>query len=94
MTRTAKIFKNGRSQAVRLPAEFRFEGDEVSIRKDPESGDVILSETTKRPPPNWDSFIKLRDEARAAGELDDDFLDKSHRLPDPLPKDPFEGWKE
>ncbi|WP_139556004.1 antitoxin [Methylotetracoccus oryzae] len=40
---TAKLFKNGRSQAVRLPAEFRFEGDEVSIRRDPATGDVILS---------------------------------------------------
>jgi antitoxin VapB len=29
MSRTAKIFMNGRSQAVRLPAEFRFEGDEM-----------------------------------------------------------------
>ena len=32
--RTAKLFKNGRSQAVRLPADFRFEGDEVEIRRD------------------------------------------------------------
>jgi antitoxin VapB len=29
----AKLFRNGRSQAVRLPQEFRFEGDEVRIRK-------------------------------------------------------------
>lgn len=40
---TARLFKNGRSQAVWLPAEFRFEGDEVSIRRDPATGDVILS---------------------------------------------------
>ena len=40
--RTAKLFKNGRSQAVRLPKEFRFEGDEVSIRRDPASGEVVL----------------------------------------------------
>jgi len=44
---TAKLFKNGRSQAVRLPAEFRFEGDEVQIRRDPETGDVILSPLNK-----------------------------------------------
>ncbi|HDD44354.1 MAG TPA: antitoxin [Candidatus Desulfofervidus auxilii] len=31
--KTAKLFKNGRSQAVRLPKEFRFEGDEVYIKK-------------------------------------------------------------
>ncbi len=30
---TAKIFKNGRSQAVRLPVKYRFEGDEVYIKK-------------------------------------------------------------
>jgi antitoxin VapB len=30
---TAKLFKTGRSQAVRLPKEYRFEGDEVYIRK-------------------------------------------------------------
>ena len=44
---TAKLFKNGRSQAVRLPAEFRFAGDEVQIRRDPETGDVILSPLNK-----------------------------------------------
>jgi antitoxin VapB len=31
--RTAKLFQNGRSQAVRLPREFRFEGGEVYIKK-------------------------------------------------------------
>ena len=34
----AKLFTNGRSQAVRLPREFRFEGAEVFIRRDPDSG--------------------------------------------------------
>jgi len=29
--KTAKLFKNGQSQAVRLPKEFRFEGDEVLL---------------------------------------------------------------
>jgi antitoxin VapB len=29
----AKLFQNGRSQAVRLPKEFRFEGDRVRIRR-------------------------------------------------------------
>jgi antitoxin VapB len=33
MTTTAKLFKNGRSQAVRLPREFRFEGDRVKVRR-------------------------------------------------------------
>ncbi len=34
--RVAKLFKNGRSQAVRLPREFRFEGDSVRVRRVPE----------------------------------------------------------
>jgi antitoxin VapB len=41
--RTAKLFKNGASQAVRLPAEFRFDGDEVYISRDERTGDVVLS---------------------------------------------------
>ena len=42
--KTAKIFPNGGSQAVRLPAEFRFEGmDEVYVRRDAVTGEVILS---------------------------------------------------
>ena len=40
-TKTAKLFRNGRSQAVRLPREFRFEGDEVRIRQ---MGDGVLLE--------------------------------------------------
>ena len=54
MPRTAKLFRNGRSQAVRLPAEFRFEGSEVYIRRNP-AGDVILS----RRPESWESFFEL-----------------------------------
>jgi antitoxin VapB len=53
----AKLFNNGRSQAVRLPVKFRFEGTEVYIRKDPKTGDVILS----RKPANWDEFLVVRD---------------------------------
>jgi len=49
MTQTARLFMNGLSQAVRLPAAFRFDTNEVFIRKDPETGDVILS----RKPTTW-----------------------------------------
>ena len=38
--RKAKLFKNGESQAVRLPKQFRFEGSEVYIKK--EGSKVIL----------------------------------------------------
>ena len=40
---TAKVFMTGRSQAVRLPAEFRFNSKEVFIRRDEKTGEVILS---------------------------------------------------
>jgi antitoxin VapB len=43
--KTAKLFKNGRSQAVRLPKEFRFEGKEVAIRRDATTGEVVLTPT-------------------------------------------------
>ncbi|HXN47716.1 MAG TPA: type II toxin-antitoxin system VapB family antitoxin [Bryobacteraceae bacterium] len=59
MPRTAKLFRNGRSQAVRLPAEFRFESSEVFIRKDPATGDVILS----RRPESWEGFFQLAQQA-------------------------------
>jgi len=54
---TAKLFRNGRSQAVRLPAEFRFCGSEVYVRRDPSTGDVILS----RRPESWQDFFDLVD---------------------------------
>jgi antitoxin VapB len=57
-TKTAKLFRNGRSQAVRLPAEFRFEGKEVLIRKDPVTGDVILS-AEKKKKDTWKDFFEL-----------------------------------
>ncbi len=41
MSKTAKLFRNGNSQAVRLPQEFRFKGDEVRIRKE---GDAVVLE--------------------------------------------------
>ena len=56
METTAKLFVNGRSQAVRLPKEFRFKGTEVKIRK--EGRKVILepSETSDWPAGFWDIF--------------------------------------
>lgn len=41
--RTAKIFRHGGSQAVRLPAEFRFDTDEVFVWRDEATGNVVLS---------------------------------------------------
>ena len=55
MKNSAKLFMNGRSQAVRLPINYRFDCKEVFIRKDPETGDVVLS----RKPGSWEDFFKL-----------------------------------
>jgi antitoxin VapB len=69
MPSTAKLFRNGRSQAVRLPANFRFEGSEVYVRRDPATGDVVLS----RRPDSWQDFFALADTV----EISEDFL--AHR---------------
>jgi antitoxin VapB len=53
----AKLFRNGRSQAVRLPAEFRFEGTEVEVHRDPDSGAVVLTPVR----PSARELLKLRD---------------------------------
>jgi antitoxin VapB len=46
--RTANLFRNGRSQAVRIPKEFEFEGDEVLITRDAK-GKLTLEEVRKQP---------------------------------------------
>ena len=59
--KTAKLFKNGRSQAVRLPKEFRFEGDEVAIRRNPSTGEVVLAPATIEPSISFDEWFALYD---------------------------------
>ena len=72
----AKVFYSGRSQAVRIPAEFRFSTDEVYIRRDPQSGDLILSES--RPAKTWKEIFAALDEA---GVPDDFLADRDTRPP-------------
>ncbi|MBB3175376.1 antitoxin VapB [Endobacter medicaginis] len=79
MADTAKIFTNGRSQAVRLPAAYRFEGKEVSIRRDHATGDVILSAR----PRGWGTVLS---EIRAAGG---EVLFPEGRAQDEAARDPF-----
>lgn len=81
MTDTAKLFTTGRSQAVRLPKAFRFEGREVFIRRDPRNGDVILS----RRPPDWSGLFELD----ATTQVPDDFLGDAERAQGPSPADPL-----
>lgn len=65
--RTARVFTNGNSQAVRLPKEFRLDTSEVFIRKDSATGDIVLS---ARPPAlSWPQFFELRARTRVPGDF-------------------------
>jgi len=66
MPTTAKLFTTGRSQAVRLPMEFRFQGTEVFIRRNPKTGEVVLSPK----PTSWKAFFELADST----EIPADFM--------------------
>jgi antitoxin VapB len=60
--KTAKLFKNGRSQAVRLPKEFRFEGKEVAIRRNEATGEVVMAPVPAEPPSiSFDEWFALYD---------------------------------
>lgn len=75
---TAKVFRNGRSQAVRLPLEYRVQGSVVSIRRDEETGDIILSPQQKR---SWADFFKRLKQFHASGEIPTDFLADRDKVP-------------
>jgi antitoxin VapB len=66
---TARIFQNGRSQAVRLPKEYRFEGEQVFIKK---VGDVVMLL------PYQDGWQTLFD---SLGQFSDDFM-QAHQQPE------------
>ena len=59
---TAKVFKNGRSQAIRLPKKCRFSLDEVVVNK---IGDIVILLPKQN---KWDSFM------RAIDMFSDDFM--------------------
>ncbi|MGB9145212.1 MAG: type II toxin-antitoxin system VapB family antitoxin [Acidobacteriaceae bacterium] len=79
MRAKAKIFTTGRSQAVRLPAAFRFETKEVFVRRDPRTGDLILS----RKPANWGEIFAALDRA---GVPQDFLADRDKSLPQQRPE--------
>ena len=60
---TAKVFKNGRSQAIRLPKECRFSSDEVVVNK---IGDIVILLPKQN---KWESFM------RAIDMFSDDFME-------------------
>lgn len=73
MPAIAKLFTTGRSQAVRLPKQFRFEGSEVFIRRDPNTGEVVLSAK----PNSWQEFFNLADQT----EIPADFINDREDFP-------------
>ncbi len=81
--RTARVFTNGNSQAVRLPKDFRVEADEVFIRKDVATGDIVLS---ARPSTgDWTEFFALRAKARVPADfLAERPLNEGQRMRDPF----------
>jgi antitoxin VapB len=52
-----RVFMSGRSQHVTIPAEFRFSSDQVYVRRDPQTGDLILSQA----PTGWDGIFAALD---------------------------------
>ncbi len=83
MADTAKLFINDNNQAVRLPAQYRFEGNEVYIRRDAATGDVILS----RRPDSWSGFFALD----AVTQVPADFMSEEERRQERQDRDPFDG---
>lgn len=86
MSQVAKLFTNGRSQAVRLPASYRFTEKEVFVRQDPVTGDVILS----RKPATWEGFFA----ALKGANVPANFLGVAERNQGAQDRDPFAGWHE
>jgi len=71
----ARVFMTGRSQAVHIPAEFRFNSNEVYVYRDPQTGNLILSQV----PASWDEIFAAIDEAA----FPDDFLaDRQQGVPE------------
>ena len=80
MPSVAKVFTTGRSQAVRLPLEFRFDVAEVYIRHDPATGDVVLS----RKPNDWQGLL----EAVALNASEELLIERRQTI---ARRDPFDG---
>jgi antitoxin VapB len=80
MGATAKLFRHGRSQAVRLPKEFRFEGTEVRVSK---VGDKVILEPLKKPPVDFEKFWAELDALGARDFLPEGAPDDPPAAPDP-----------
>jgi antitoxin VapB len=72
----ARVFMSGRSQAVRIPVEYRFASNEVYIRRNPYTGEVILSEQPQR-----QSLAEIFAAIDAAGGAEDLLSDRDLSAP-------------
>ena len=64
--KTAKLFQNGQSQAVRLPKEFRFEGSEVEVSR---QGDKVVLSPLKPKKIDWEKFLAELDAIGPEGDI-------------------------
>lgn len=75
MTKTAKIFRSGNSQAVRIPKEFHLEGTEVEIQR---RGDTLILRPKRK---SWTPLLE------SLGQFSDDFLESGREQPDEQKRD-------
>lgn len=80
MSATAKLFMHGRSQAVRLPKEFRFEGTEVRVSK---VGDKVILEPIGKQPFDFEAWFTRLDELGGRDFLTQGIPDEPPAEPDP-----------
>ncbi len=84
MEKIARLFRNGRNQAVRLPVEFEFDAEQVYVSKK-ENGDILLS-LRLRNTEHWQRLFELL----PAVVCDETFLDTKERNQSFEQRDPFE----
>ncbi len=74
-TKTAKIFRSGNSQAVRIPKEFQLEGTEVEIQR---RGDTLILRSKRK---SWAPFLQ------SLAKFSDDFMEGGREQPEPQERD-------
>ena len=75
MTKTAKIFQSGNSQAVRIPKEFQLEGTEVEIQR---RGDTLILRPKRK---SWTPLLESLE------QFSDDFMENGREQPDEQERD-------
>jgi antitoxin VapB len=79
-----RVFRNGRSRAIRIPKEFDFEGDEVTIRKEADGRLTVVPDVRKRTPREVIEWL------RSQPPLEEEFPDIEDIPPEPVDLGPPE----